>query len=576
MPRGRSAVSIHSDSSDVDIDGVADSEMAKLLRQFRIMEGDRQAYGVQAQELIRRQRLEIEKLQKEQQDLQHSLRASESLSQRQRDVAAAQAMRGLLERCDGVDAQLEQERQRLAQMEQEIVSTERQLTAVRRSGNSADPQLRSKAYQKEKVTRTLENKLDRALVRFNEQLGKNTQLRAELETLRVERIRFQHLQRKLDKELQDIHRDIGEVINQSTNAYDSRVEAQSKMVILKEKAVRDLTQYSAEMKELERNMAHEQDLKVFMSTKSNERNIQEGGLRPGRRQGSEPQEQRRADSRELTMDSLEEMFLKIHSVTGEEDLELLVTKFIQVEDRNFALFNYINEQNNEVEALQDQIGQVQREMEEFQAEGRAQEAKRHSRLRDFEAKLREAESQAQAFESQATAASKILDQLKTGVCHLFHELNCDRSVIEDMLDSSAGITDNNIMNYLTMVEQKTNELLTIQAFLSSKDIDNEYDAKDVAQILLGQGPDMPSQNVLVQPPGSGDGYDTEESLLTDEDERPLTRQELRQRIMKGVLRKDRGIRLAVGKESRSSRIDLVSSSHLRFQEADVTISPPPC
>nr|XP_023693154.1 coiled-coil domain-containing protein 114 isoform X2 [Paramormyrops kingsleyae] len=562
MPRGRSAVSIHSDSSDVDIDAVADSEMAKLLRQFRIMEGDRQAYGVQAQELIRRQRLEIEKLQKEQQDLQHSLRASESLSQRQRDTAAAQAMRGLLERCDGVDAQLEQERQRLAQMEQEVVSTERQLAAVRRSGNSADPQLRSKAYQKEKVTRTLENKLDRALVRFNEQLAKNTQLRAELETLHVERIRFQQLQRKLDKELRDIHRDIGEVINQSTNAYDSRVEAQSKMVILKEKAVRDLTQYSAEMKELERNMAHEQDLKVFMSTKSNERNMQEGGLRPGRRQGSEPQEQRRADSRELTMDSLEEMFHKIHSVTGEEDLELLVTKFIQVEDRNFALFNYINEQNNEVEALRDQIGQVQREMEELQAEGRMQEAKRHSHMRAFETKLREAESQAQAFESQATAASKVLDQLKT--------------VIDDMLGSSAGITDNNIMTYLTMVEQKTNELLTIQAFLSSKDIDNEFDAKDVALILLGQGPDMPSQNVLVQPPNSGDGYDTEESLLTDEDERPLTRQELRQRIMKAVLRKDRGICLAVGKESRSSRTDLVSSSHLRFQEADVTISPPPC
>lgn len=43
-----------------------------------------------------------------------------------------------------------------------------------------------------------------------------------------------------------------------------------------------------------------------------------------------------------------------------------------------------------------------------------------------------------------------------------------------------------------------------------------------------------------------------------------------------VLRKDRGIRSAIGKESRSSRIDLVSTSHLRFQDADITISPPPC
>lgn len=29
-----------------------------------------------------------------------------------------------------------------------------------------------------------------------------------------------------------------------------------------------------------------------------------------------------------------------------------------VEDRNFALFNFVNEQNNEAEALRDQISQV--------------------------------------------------------------------------------------------------------------------------------------------------------------------------------------------------------------------------
>ena len=32
-----------------------------------------------------------------------------------------------------------------------------------------------------------------------------------------------------------------------------------------------------------------------------------------------------------------------------------------VEDRNFALFNFVNEQNNEAEALREQIRQVSRE-----------------------------------------------------------------------------------------------------------------------------------------------------------------------------------------------------------------------
>lgn len=39
----------------------------------------------------------------------------------------------------------------------------------------------------------------KALIRFNQQLVKNSQLREELETLRVERVRFQQLHRKLEK-----------------------------------------------------------------------------------------------------------------------------------------------------------------------------------------------------------------------------------------------------------------------------------------------------------------------------------------------------------------------------------------
>ena len=35
---------------------IAETEMGKLQRQFRIMDGDRQAYTIQSQELIRKQR----------------------------------------------------------------------------------------------------------------------------------------------------------------------------------------------------------------------------------------------------------------------------------------------------------------------------------------------------------------------------------------------------------------------------------------------------------------------------------------------------------------------------------------
>lgn len=56
----------------------------------------------------------------------------------------------------------------------------------------------------------------------------------------------------------------------------------------------------------------------------------------------------------------------------------------------------------------------------------------------------------------------------TGVNSTFSKLECDRSVIEDMLGSTTGISENNIMSYLGQIEQRTNELLTVQAYLNSK------------------------------------------------------------------------------------------------------------
>lgn len=56
--------------------------------------------------------------------------------------------------------------------------------------------------------------------------------------------------------------------------------------------------------------------------------------------------------------SYEEAFEKLKEATEIEDIDLLVSKFIEVEDKNFALFNYVNELNNDIEVLQEQINMV--------------------------------------------------------------------------------------------------------------------------------------------------------------------------------------------------------------------------
>lgn len=105
---------------------------------------------------------------------------------------------------------------------------------------------------------------------------------------------------------------------------------------------------------------------------------------------------------------------------------------------------------------------------------------------------------------------------------------CDCSALEDALGSSAGITESNIMSYMSLVEQKTIELLAIRAYLESKvtcqlaaqdfssalkytiskrsyfffplqDVDKDYNPKELARSLLGQYPKLLKQEIVIEP-----------------------------------------------------------------------------
>ncbi|XP_030274799.1 coiled-coil domain-containing protein 114 isoform X2 [Sparus aurata] len=554
MPRGRSAISARSDISEMDTDGT-EAEIAKLQRQFRIMEGDRQAYSLQAREPIRKQQQEIESLLKEQEELHRNKSARKSFSQQQPDSEDTQRLRTLLGQQDMLKEELGKEKQCQNDIEKEIANMQLKLAGLRKGEVSTGNKQKSEDRRTRKAIRTLEYKLDRALTCFNEQLTRNSQLREELQSLHIERVRFQQLQKRLDKELYDIRKKIGEIVSLSTAAYDVREEAQSKMTMMREKAVKDLAQFNTEMKELERVIAHEWSLKEFMTTKCSERSGQEGGQETGHRQMSELKEQRRMDSGEESLDALEEVFKRIQTVTGEDNLDMQVTRFIQDEDQNFALFNFVNEQNNEAEALRDRISQIQAESEQCQEAGLKQEQDHRSLLRDIVEQQKETESQAEDYEQQASIISEILDKIKTELNSIFSKIECDRSVIEDALGSSTGISENNIMSYLGLVEQKTNELLTIQAFLNSKDVEKEYNPKDLATFLLGQNPELLQQNMGSQLTINSVDYEAEESPVTDEEEQPLSQDELRRRIMERVLQRESSVRQAATKASKISQLD---------------------
>ncbi|XP_063293205.1 outer dynein arm-docking complex subunit 1 isoform X2 [Pelobates fuscus] len=538
MPNRRPPSSIRSDSSDMDLEGM-DSELAKLQRIFRLKEGQRQATTIGKKEQIRRQDAEIQTLKKEREELLKNLKISESRSNQTRDMESQETLHSLLEQKDELEEQLALEKQTINNLEQEIRSWEKKLSKQKKQEVVSSGSTIQQKTQAQKHVKVMENRLHRSLTKFNSQLVKNAKMREEIDIMRIERSRFEQLYRKLEKELLQTRKEIALVIDDSSSAYDARDEAQTKMLQLKEKAEKDLNQHTAEIKELQRVIDHDRRLKEFMGIKTQERSISEEVLEARRRREKEELEKKKRDPTEETIETYEQAFQKIRAVTGEDNLDILVNRFIEVEDRNFALFNYVNEQNNEIERLTEQISEIKKEMDAFKAQGVRLDQEHRTILKNIEGKLEEASGLADSYQQQLKGVMKILDQLKTGIDSMFRKINCDRSILDEMLGSSSSIRETNIMQYLGLIEQKTNEILAIQSFLDSKNYDKPYNPQDTARVLLGQLTDIQAPMFQIQPPATGDDYDSDtDSPGADEEERPLTQAELRERIMKGVLKKE--------------------------------------
>ena len=240
--------------------------------------------------------------------------------------------------------------------------------------------------------------------------------------------------------------------------------------------------------------------------------------------------------------SYEEAFAKIQAATGISDIDELVTTFINAEDQNFALFNYVNELNGECEKLEEQIADIRSEIEKYKGQGLNTDNQRKKILKDLEERLARTEAKAEQYEKKYEAAMKTVNALKTGIASIFKKIGCDTPANLEMLGNE-GVTENNMMQYLGIIEQRTNEILQLYAATQAREGVVGADGNPVPAVtsILGQGPQLPAgrNNITIQPPSATDeAYDSEEDSDDEDEDRPYSRDELKAKTMRGLHKRE--------------------------------------
>ena len=83
-----------------------------------------------------------------------------------------------------------------------------------------------------------------------------------------------------------------------------------------------------------------------------------------------------------------EVLFSRQEVVGGEDVDLIIETFVKKEEQNFALFNYVNELNADVEKLQDEIKTMHEDIAKTKTEEETQDSGRSTLIKHLEVALR--------------------------------------------------------------------------------------------------------------------------------------------------------------------------------------------
>lgn len=504
----------------------AQMELSHLQRQYRCLRNDRRMYTDETENTLRKQKITIEALVKEKKELEAMMHVASSRQNEKFDQRNVEKLVELLEREAQAQEELKKEKEAIAGVDEKVAAMREKINQQSKKMGGGKDVYQEKHVANMKLTRILENRLDQMTKKFSIALTGNLKLREHINHVEGQKARFLDLHKRLQAELIEGKKEIDRISEVATTHFTIRDEAQHRMASLRERADREMAVYNAEIKDVKRILEHDRKLRKFMTTKAEDRaSILEDELMVRAIKKYEAQ----LNGLQQETSKFEEIFDKIKEATGIEDTDTLVESFIENEDRNFALYNYVNNMNTEIENLKDDIRRLKDEIELIKKEGVDSDVHRKEILNELEQKMVEVTDELTLVNKEYKASRRQLELLKPKVESVFNSIECDRSSIAELLGIGVSIDDNNIMQYLGIIEQKCNELLQNKALEKIKKL-NESGGDISVDGLQGVGPQPAHGNFLIVPPPIEDDSD---QVWHCNDAKPLTVEEVQALIQQG-------------------------------------------
>lgn len=448
-----------------------DEELADLQKKYQLLEGDRKAYYETSQWTIKQNRETIAAAKRENKELRAQLATCHHGGNEKKNEDGASRelekvqnyVKDLRKRYDEIHLLTNKKQSMLNQKLDKIKDLERD--AVRATDEDS-PMMRH--------IRMLENRLDKALIKFNEAQSIRRTYEQIVKRLREERIGFDNQLGAIERTLKAKEHDLEELVLMSHDANHAKDCAKLELQKVDQQLAQERLNREKDLQERRNQVKFRQDMNARIEERDRVRKEmvleaagdlskeQEDGLKSAvvTNQLLAEANEKQLEEMQRRITTFEEAFKKIKEATGVSDVNEVIQKFMTQEDTHNNLKQITKESQMRIDQLQAERASIVARLEELKYSGSGLEGSRRL-VDDYEEKLAVASAECELERVKYERLAKILVAMKAGIEHLADKLEGIKLEVPDV-----PLTDESLVDVLAQSEQK---LLKVYGVLTEQE-----------------------------------------------------------------------------------------------------------
>ncbi|KAJ3144846.1 hypothetical protein HDU89_007733 [Geranomyces variabilis] len=391
---------------------MADEELHDMKLRFELLEGDRKAYYETSQWAIRQNKEEVSKLRMDNKELSDSIA---KLKKNEQDSASRVSMTELEKfdqkicemhkKYDELQAEARAKDDRLRGMSD-------QLADLGREANTVVSNLQDSPQAKE--IRMLENRLDKATIKYNEAQAVRKIYEQIVKRLQEERLTFDNQLTNFEKTLQIKKQDSLELEMMSRDANHAKEVAKAELTRFEQ-------QINEERKEREKDLQARKELvkqKMEVADKIDWKKLQLEDQANDLAMSAEANKEQYDEAREKKIAEYDENMRLVKEATGVFDINEVISKYQSQGDthEHLSQLQKANELRNE--DLKKKKQAITAEYEELKYSGEAKHAHSRRMIEEMQQHLTEGEAKMVDAKVKYERVAKLMNNAKAGVQHL--------------------------------------------------------------------------------------------------------------------------------------------------------------